>query len=119
MSKEESIGGLDEISMSSQGSKLAKLMLILFDADTRHSSSQNRSEAIFKRQLDFLEDKLVNCNRYIYMSSERIERAFVILNSMVTLVNSKAPKSFSVFHFFVVSLFLSKCKSRQKLNKKI
>ena len=69
----------NEFTLTSKSSKLAKLLLILFDASV---------QSVYKKQLELLVDRLANCNKYIYMNNERVEKCLFIFNVMMSLIRS-------------------------------
>ncbi len=69
----------NEFTLANKSSKLAKLFLILFDANAL---------SVLKKHLELLVDRLANCNKYIYMNNERVEKCLFIFNFMLTLIRS-------------------------------
>jgi hypothetical protein len=69
----------DDFTTNNISVKLAKVILLLLDTN---------EEQIFKSSIETLSDKLVSCNKYIYMSTERIEKCLLILNSMIDFLKS-------------------------------
>jgi tRNA G18 (ribose-2'-O)-methylase SpoU len=67
----------DEFSIQNRSIKLAKLMLILTDLTNTNV-----------KQIDLILDKLTNCNRNLYMSSERIGKCLFIFNFMISFANN-------------------------------
>ena len=70
----------DDFTTYNISAKLAKFILLLLDTN---------EENIFKSSIETLNDKLISCNKYIYMSTERVEKCLLILNSMIDLLKSK------------------------------
>jgi hypothetical protein len=66
-----------------ESKKFAKLMLMVFDTN---------KEAIYKNATELLTECLVTCNRYIYMSADKIEKFLFIFGLMLQHVNSKKQK---------------------------
>lgn len=70
----------DDFTTYNISAKLAKFILLLLDTN---------EENIFKNSIETLNDKLISCNKYIYMSTEKVEKCLLILNSMIDLLKSK------------------------------
>ena len=64
----------DEFTLANSSSKFAKLFLIFSDTNNLK---------IYQRPLEAITDKLVNCNKYIYMNGERVEKCLLIFDSMM------------------------------------
>ncbi len=69
----------DDFTTYNISAKLAKFILFLLDTNEEH---------IFKSSIETLSDKLISCNKYIYMSTERVEKCLLILNNMIDLLKS-------------------------------
>lgn len=54
--------------------KLAKLILILLDTN---------DETVYKATLESLIDRLMSCNKYLYMSMQAVEKCLFIVSSMI------------------------------------
>ena len=69
----------DEFTLVNSSSKFAKLFLIFSDTNNLK---------IYQRPLEAITDKLVNCNKYIYMNGERVEKCLFIFDSMLGFTTS-------------------------------
>lgn len=76
-----------EFTAENSSAKLAKIILILCDTN---------QEVVYKKVIETLVDRLINCNKYIYMSTERVEKCLFIFSFMINHLRS----SFCIFIYF-------------------
>ena len=82
-----------EFTMQNKSAKLAKLILI--HSDCVSPKMANNSTLPFK-SIDCLRAKLVNCNRNVYMSTEKIEKCLFVFNFMISFVKPLDRQSFKL-----------------------
>ena len=70
----------DDFTNISESSKLAKLIMLFCDTS---------KESTYKKTIESLTDRLVCCNKYVYSSSEKVEKCLLIFNSMIGYLKSK------------------------------
>jgi hypothetical protein len=68
---------IDYHSSLSRARKLAKLFLMMFDTN---------QDGVYIKPVSTLMDRLVSCNKYLYMKAHTIERCFFVFDSMLDLV---------------------------------
>ena len=77
----------DEFTMLHTSLKYAKLLLVLLDVG---DAADGVSTAAI---LDTLRTRLVSCNRYVYMSMERVEKCLFIFSGMLGLLKNSLATS--------------------------
>ena len=70
----------NEFTYSNESAKIAKLILLFCDTS---------KETTYKKTLEALTDRLLNCNKYVYSSSEKVEKCLLIFNSLIDYLKSK------------------------------
>lgn len=73
--------------------KIAKLLLILSDTQLKE---------VYEKMIGMITEKLVNCNKYVYGSAEKVEKCLMIFNRMLSYVTSKLINQI----FFCLSLLV-------------
>jgi hypothetical protein len=70
----------DEFTLFNTSTKLGKLLLIYLDTGCLE---------IYQKPVQMIKEKLLNCNKYIYMNAERVEKCLYIFDAMVNCLKSK------------------------------
>ncbi len=69
----------NEFTHTNESVKIAKLILLFCDTN---------SEKAYKITLESLTDRLINCNKYVYSSSEKVEKCLMIFSSLIDYLKS-------------------------------
>jgi hypothetical protein len=70
----------NEFTYTNESEKLAKFILLFCDTS---------KEDTYKKTLEALTDRLLNCNKYVYSNSEKVEKCLMIFSSMIGYLKSK------------------------------
>ena len=100
----------NEFTHTNEPVKIAKLILLFCDTN---------SEKAYKITLEALTDRLNNCNKYVYSSSEKVEKCLMIFSSLIDYLKSNFSNKFHSIYFFkcyLTFLFLIKSRTLQVLS---
>ncbi len=70
----------NEFTYTNESEKLAKFILLFCDTS---------KEETYKKTLEALTDRLLNCNKYVYSNSEKVEKCLMIFSSMIGYLKSE------------------------------
>jgi hypothetical protein len=70
----------NDFTILNESSKLAKFIILFCDTN---------KESTYKKTIEALTDRLLCCNKYVYSSSEKVEKCLLIFNSMIGYLRSK------------------------------